>query len=134
MPQVRSRSLIARTGPTRVDTELLRLRHPIVDLVASYGIELRRSGSHFSGRCPFHADRGRPNMAVFPRSGRWVCFRCDARGDAIAFVQRIDGISFREAAVRLGSDLAAPPITVPSVTRRAPVRSHAAPRPLDTDV
>ena len=54
MPQVRSRSLIARTGPTRVDTELLRQRHPIVDLVASYGIELRRSGSHFSGRCPFH--------------------------------------------------------------------------------
>src|SRR5947209_11400967 len=135
MLQVRPPPLTARTGSWRVDTELLRLRHPIVDLVASYGIELRRSGSHFSGRCPFHADRGRPNMAVFPRSGLWVCFRCDARGDAIAFVQRIDGISFREAAVLLGGDLS----TSPAVARRprtlrAAVRSHAAARPVDTEV
>ena len=112
MLQVRPRPLTARTGSWRVDPELLRLRHPIVDLVASYGIELRRSGSHFSGRCPFHADGGRPNLAVFPRSGRWVCFRCDARGDAIAFVQRVDGLSFREAASRLGADLSGRQVTL----------------------
>jgi DNA primase len=135
MPQVRPRPLTARTGSWRVDTELLRLTHPIVDLVASYGIELRRSGSHFSGRCPFHVDRGRPNMAVFPRSGRWVCFRCDARGDAIAFVQRIDGVSFREAAARLGGDLSAGPVVVElSGRRRAAVGRHAAARPVDTEV
>ena len=124
MPQVRPRPLTARTGSWRVNTELLRLTHPIVDLVASYGIELRRSGSHFSGRCPFHVDRGRPNMAVFPRSGYWVCFRCDARGDAIAFVQRIDGISVREAAARLGGDVSRPPLRVErSRMRRAAIAS-----------
>ncbi len=95
------RVLGSSTAATRIDTDQLRLQHPIVDVVAEYGVELRRSGSHFTGRCPFHVDGGRPNLAVFPRSGRWVCFRCDARGDAISFVQRIDGMSFREAVERL---------------------------------
>jgi hypothetical protein len=102
MPQVRARAQTARTLSWRVDTEQPRLRHPIADLVGTCGIELRRSGSRFTRRCPTHADGGRPNLAVFPRSGRWVCFRCDARGDAIAFVQRIGGLSFREAVARLG--------------------------------
>ena len=103
MPQSRAVAAFSRSEPLRVDTEWLRLLNPILDVVGRYGVELRRSGSHFTGCCPFHADGGRPNLVVFPRSGRWVCFRCDARGDAIAFVQRIENISFREAASRLGS-------------------------------
>ena len=135
MPQLSAPAQAARTVSWRVDTEQLRQRHPIVDLVASYGIELRRSGSHFSGRCPFHADGGRPNLAVFPRSGRWVCFRCDARGDAIAFVQRVDGLSFREAAARLGGDLPERRTALdrPRVAASA-VRRCAVARPIDTEV
>lgn len=56
----------ALSGPTRVDTESLRLQHPIAGVVASYGIQLRRSGASLVGRCPFHLDRGRPNMTVYP--------------------------------------------------------------------
>ena len=97
-----ARVLTSTTAATRIDTDQIRLQHPIADVVTRYGVELRRSGAHFSGRCPFHPDGGRPNLVVFPRSGRWVCFRCDARGDAITFVQRIDGVSFREAVERLG--------------------------------
>lgn len=91
------------SSSARIDTDRLRAEHPIVDLVARYGIELRRSGSTLVGRCPFHADGGRPNMAVYPRSGWFVCFRCQARGDAIGFVQQIEHLSFREAAERLGA-------------------------------
>ena len=76
------------SGAARVDTELLRQQHPIVDLIAQYGIELRRSGTAFTGRCPFHLDRGRPNLTAYPRSGRYVCYRCGAHGDA---VRRVDG-------------------------------------------
>src|SRR5438105_15752183 len=135
MPQSRAVASFSRSEPLRVDTEWLRLQNPILDVVGRYGVELRRSGSHFTGCCPFHADGGRPNPVVFPRSGRWVCFRCDARGDAIAFVQRIDGISFREAAGRLGGDL----FTSRGVARRpgtlrAAVRNNAAARPVDTEV
>jgi DNA primase len=41
----------------RIDTERLRLEHPIAELIARYGIELRRSGSSMVGRCPFRAIR-----------------------------------------------------------------------------
>lgn len=46
-------------------------------------IETRRS---LTVRCPFHEDRGRPNLAVWPSSGRWRCFRCDVGGDVFDFV------------------------------------------------
>jgi DNA primase len=92
-----------RSGANCIDTDLLRQRHPIVDVIARYGIELRPSGSAFTGRCPFHVDRGRPNLAAYPRSGRYVCFRCDAHGDAIEFVRQLENVSFREAVARLDS-------------------------------
>jgi hypothetical protein len=50
----------------RIDTDRLRLNHPIADLITRYGIELRRSGSTLVGRSPFHQDGGRPNLTVFP--------------------------------------------------------------------
>ena len=92
------------SGAARVDTELLRQQHPIVDLIAQYGIELRRSGTAFTGRCPFHLDRGRPNLTAYPRSGRYVCYRCGAHGDAIEFIRQVEHLSFREAVERLDSD------------------------------
>jgi len=71
----------------------------------------------FTGWCPFHADGGRPNLVVYPRSGRWVCFR----GDAIGFVQQIERLSFREATTRLGDD--------PAPAARDRVQRRAADRP-----
>ena len=68
--------------------------------MASYGIELRRAGTALIGRCPFHQDGGRPNLHVY-RSGRWICYRCGESGDVIAFLQRIEDVSFRDAAARL---------------------------------
>src|SRR5438270_624742 len=59
-----------RSSAKRIDTDLLRQQHPIVDVIAHYGIELRRSGSAFTGRCPFHVDRGRPNLAAYPLAVR----------------------------------------------------------------
>jgi DNA primase len=56
----------ASQAPDRIDTDLLRQQHPIVHLIGQYGIELRRSGSAFIGRCPFHPDGGRPNLTAYP--------------------------------------------------------------------
>jgi DNA primase len=108
----------------RIDAERLRQQHPILDVVRRYGVELRRSGSSFTGRCPFHADQGRPNFVVFPRSGRWWCFRCAAGGDAITFVQELEHVSFREAATRLGAD---PPRFVARRSRPVPPSRHLHP-------
>src|SRR3979411_129762 len=92
----------------RVDTQALRREHPIAELVASYGIALRRVGAALVGRWPFHQDRGRPNLHVYP-SGRWICYRCDQRGDVIGFVQQIEKLTFREAAAYLEGGLARSP-------------------------
>jgi DNA primase len=92
----------------RVDTEALRREHPVAELVASYGIALRRVGAALVGRCPFHQDRGRPNLHVYP-SGRWICYRCDQRGDVIGFVQQIENLTFRQAAAHLDGAVARSP-------------------------
>src|SRR5512132_1307280 len=92
--------LRAVDGSARIDTEALKREHPTADLIASYGIELRRTGAALVGRCPFHRDGGRPNLHVY-RSGRWICYRCGEYGDVIGFVQRIDNLSFRDAVARL---------------------------------
>ncbi len=92
---------MALSTTERIDTERIREQHPIAEVIERYGIQLRRAGSALVGRCPFHADGGRPNLVVYVRSARFVCFRCQVRGDAIAFVQQIEQLSFRDAVQRL---------------------------------
>jgi DNA primase len=84
-----------------VDTEQLRADHPIDDLIARYGIELRPIGSALVGRCPFHLDRGRPNLHVYSRSGRWICYRCGESGDIIDFVRRMGNLTFPQAVAHI---------------------------------
>ncbi len=118
----------------RIDTDRLRHDHPIGELIGRYGIELRRSGASLTGRCPFHLDRGRPNLTVFPRSGRFICFRCGARGDAISFVQQIENLSFRDAVTRLGSTASGQAVTVRTSRRACRPASRAAPDPQSSAV
>jgi DNA primase len=87
-----------------IDTTALKEAHAIEDVVASYGIELKRQGRAVIGRCPFHADGGRPNLVVFPATRSWHCFRCGVGGDVVKFVMLAEDIGFVEAAKRLGGD------------------------------
>ncbi len=91
-------------------TDILRLKqdHPIAEVVARYGIELRPSGRAFVARCPFHADGGRPNLHVYPSSGSWFCYRCNVGGDVIGFVRRMERCDFRQAVERIEHTRAAP--------------------------
>ncbi len=112
----------------RIDTEVLKSEHPIEEVVARYGIELRPSGRTLVGRCPFHNDGGRPNLYVYPATRSWYCYRCAAGGDVIGFVQRIEGIGFLEAISRItGERLLPSGIRSRPVTRAArhPARTAA---------
>jgi DNA primase catalytic core len=115
-----------------IDTESLKRAHPTASIVAAYGIQLRRAGTALVGRCPFHQDRGRPNLHVY-RSGRWICYRCDERGDVVQFVQRMENLSFREAVARLTIQ---DPRSVTTHSRRrggSTTASRSKPRSLDKD-
>jgi DNA primase len=111
----------------RIDVEALKRAHPIAEVAARYGLAPRRSGRALVTRCPFHDDRGRPNLHLYPaadpaRDGYW-CFRCGARGDAIDLVAHLEGVPFLAAVGRL----AARP---PAVSLRGRRNRAPAPPPL----
>jgi DNA primase len=110
-----------------VDTEALKLAHPIEEVIARYGIELRRQGQALVGRCPLHHDRGRPNLHVWPASSSWWCFRCSTGGDVIRWVQLVEQVDFRQAVDRLDSGIQRAPRAL-----AAPGRPSQ-PRPLERD-
>jgi len=83
------------------DFKDLRRRFPIEEIV-SERIRLQRQGRALVGRCPFHQDKGRPNLTVYPETQTYYCFVCQARGDVVDFVARLEGLTQGEAAKRLG--------------------------------
>lgn len=77
--------------------EEIKLRAPIEDVVRERVPELRRRGALYEARCPFHEERT-PSFKVSPERGTWHCFgSCSEGGDAISFVERFEGVEFREA-------------------------------------
>src|SRR6266568_6072390 len=56
------RAMVSLLPRSRVDTALLKVAHPIAEVVARYGVELKRQGRAMVGRCIFHPDNGRPNL------------------------------------------------------------------------
>jgi DNA primase len=68
------------------------------DMVAivSARTPLRRVGSRFTGRCPFHEERT-PSFSVNPERKLFHCFGCGKGGDLIAFVREVEGLEFAEA-------------------------------------
>jgi DNA primase len=85
----------------RIDTAALKLAHRVEDVVGGYGIELERQGRSLVGRCPFHADSGRPNLHLFEATQTWYCFRCCLGGDVVRFVMLAQNVGFLEAVERL---------------------------------
>ncbi len=113
-----------RVARGSIDTEVLKCANPIADVVARYGIALRRQGRALVGRCPLHDDGGRPNLFVYTDSGSWRCYRCNLGGDVITFVELVEQVPFREAAERLSAGNPRP-LHAPRVARPHP-RPHAA--------
>lgn len=74
-------------------------RSSIVDVVSDY-VSLKRSGANYMGLCPFHGEKT-PSFTVNPARDIFHCFGCGAGGDVFSFVMKIDGLSFREAIIKL---------------------------------
>ncbi|MEM7600447.1 MAG: CHC2 zinc finger domain-containing protein [Verrucomicrobiota bacterium] len=86
--------------PRIPDEEIDRVKKSVdlPALIRARGIELKPHGNgHLIGFCPFHDDKGNPNMVVTPSKGLFHCMCCGAAGNGIQFVQKFDGISFRHA-------------------------------------
>lgn len=73
----------------------------IVDLVGSY-VSLKKRGKKYWACCPFHNEKT-PSFSVDAEDGYFYCFGCHAGGDAISFLEKIDGLSFYDAVERLAA-------------------------------
>lgn len=72
--------------PTLAD---VKRRYPLAEMVARYVPNLKHTGAHLLGCCPFHPDRN-PSFAVHLPTETWRCYSaaCDCGGDVIDLVGR----------------------------------------------
>jgi DNA primase len=83
-----------------VDVTYVRDHSPIDDVVGEY-VQLKGAGGgQKKGLCPFH-DEKTPSFHVTPSRGYFHCFGCQTGGDVIAFVMKMDHLTFTETIERL---------------------------------
>ena len=98
-----------------MSTEEIKSKVNILDLISDV-VDLKSSGTSYKGLCPFHQENT-PSFVVYPGKGTWTCFgSCASSGDIFEFLMRKDGISFREAYVRVAEIANIPINSTPTKT------------------
>jgi len=80
---------------TEEQIEEVRAANDIVNIIGSY-VKLKRSGSGYTGLCPFHNEKT-PSFSVNPARQMYKCFGCGAGGNVITFVMEYENYTFPEA-------------------------------------
>ena len=80
--------------------EEIKARTDLADLIASYGVQVKSAGSSKKACCPFHNEKT-PSFVINESRGFYHCFGCGESGDAISFVQKMEGLTFMEAVRKL---------------------------------
>jgi DNA primase len=119
------------------ESELERLKNEVSvqRLAEASGVELKKGGKDWLGRCPFHED-DTASLVVSPGKNLWHCFGCGAAGGPIDWVMKTRGVSFRHAVELLREGLpssAAGPVTDVAPIKRTTVRALPAPVAFDAD-
>ncbi|MFR9723138.1 DNA primase [Streptomyces sp. MS19] len=84
------------------DVKTVRDAVPIDAVVSEY-LQLRPAGGgNLKGLCPFHDEKS-PSFHVSPSKGLYHCFGCQEGGDTLAFVMKIEHLSFSESVERLAA-------------------------------
>lgn len=85
---------------SRQDIETLKASVDLCDLIRSHGIDLKPVGRNFTALCPWHDDKD-ASFVVNPEKQLYNCFGCEAKGDALSFLQAQEHLSFPQAVMRL---------------------------------
>ena len=82
------------------DVAYIRDHSPIDDVVGDY-VQLKGAGGgQKKGLCPFHDEKS-PSFHVTPSKGYFHCFGCQVGGDVIAFIMKLEHLTFTETVERL---------------------------------
>ncbi len=102
---------------SKADIDDVKARHELAAFVASSGVELKKKGRYYVGRCPFHSPDKTPSLVVDPEKQLWNCLgacrtngnggggKGSSGGDLFAFGMKLWGIDFREAFKRFGGEV-----------------------------
>ena len=71
-----------------------------MDVISSYGVQVKRAGAGYMACCPFHHEKT-PSFSIQPEKGFYHCFGCGESGDVFKFVQKQEGLGFMEAVKKL---------------------------------
>ena len=96
--------VIPMTAP-RLDFKRLRAEADFSAVLTSYGIELKKDGTRpgqFKALCPFHDDKD-PSLKINTEKNIFHCFVCEAKGNILEFVMKMDGVDIRPAALKVAS-------------------------------
>ena len=114
------------------DVTYIRDHSPIDDVVADY-VQLKNAGGgQKKGLCPFHDEKS-PSFHVTPSKGYFHCFGCQVGGDVIAFIMKLEHLTFTETVERLADRIgytlryeAGSVNAVPSINRSRLVAANTA--------
>lgn len=73
------------------------------DIIGRY-VQLKKQGRELVGLCPFHAERT-SSFSVNPEKGLWHCYGCGEGGSIFTFLEKIEGLSFVQAAKKLADEV-----------------------------
>jgi len=93
-----------------IDFGRLKLAAPVEQVLATYGVTLKRMGTQLVGRCPIHKGSNPRAFVVSPAKNVWRCFGdCDRGGSVVDLVALLENASpaaaARLIAQRLGLDV-----------------------------
>lgn len=91
----------------------IKAEYKLLNVIASRPMLERRmnlkstdggKGRWYLGACPFHTDE-KPSMWIDAARNLFGCYSCDAKGDVINFIARLDGMDERALIAELANDL-----------------------------
>ena len=101
--------------------EQIAQANDIVDVISSY-FPLKRAGTAYKARCPFHQEKT-ASFSVNPARQIFKCFGCGAGGGVFKFVELYENVNFPEAAKRLadraGIRIEEEPLSVEEIERKS---------------
>ena len=71
--------------------------------VVSKDVILKKNGSNYWGLCPFHKEKT-PSFSVNPAKGIYKCFGCGEGGDALTYLLKTRGTTFKDLIKDLASE------------------------------